>query len=71
MNRVPLAGVQSFRPGPKACCASWEQEVVIDGRRVERLRFCSPTGGPGSIIDLVRSDAHSTARQGDITGAEA
>ena len=30
----------------------------------ERLRFRSPSRGPGSIVDLVRSDARSIGRQG-------
>jgi glyoxalase family protein len=31
---------------------------------VERLRFRSPSGGRGSVVDLVRSDARSIGRQG-------
>ena len=38
------------------------REATGDG--TERLRFVSPAGGRGSVVDLVRSDAPSIGRQG-------
>jgi glyoxalase family protein len=38
------------------------REAAGDG--TERLRFRSPAGGRGSVVDLVRSDARSIGRQG-------
>ncbi len=36
----------------------------IDGVHVERQRFRSPRGGPGSIVDIVRRDERVRERQG-------